>query len=530
MSTNTDITLAERFLTNQRLTTLVFHLLAGLMLACLTVTVIQVAEYLFPQWNGDYLVTLSFLVALEAMYARRAIQRYDMFSRERLLYRVTEWVVLLLLIKLVIYQVNGFNQLWSDLFLWRQNFALYFFTDEYLLAFSLIFVVWALAGMFGEDLQKLEGDERILRMERESGISEQRPAVRRSLANLIFSLGAAMIFPVALLRLDWEALIGNRAPLQAPMINIVVYFVLALILLSLTQFSILRVHWSLERIPIGRNMASRWVISSGLFLLALGVVALLLPTDYSLGLLDVLGYLVSLIMGLVGILVFLLSLPLILLLSLLGRLFGREYDIEPPELEMPQALPPAAAGSVPWFELLKSILFWVVFLAIIGYSLYFYIRQNSELLDRLRRIPLLGRLLAWLQRTFGWLRVVNNNLRQAAARQMRRIFARDRSPAGEGGWSFISLRRLSPRQKVLFYYLAMVRRGGDRGLPRDTSQTPYEYAERIGQALPELRPDVGRMTEEFLEARYSRHEITAGRAGLVQTYWQRIRKALQRRS
>ena len=80
-----------------------------------------------------------------------------------------------------------------------------------------------------------------------------------------------------------------------------------------------------------------------------------------------------------------------------------------------------------------------------------------------------------------------------------------------------------------FYYLAMLRRGGERGHARQPTQTPYEYARTLESQIPEIDQDVDGLTEEFIEARYSRHDIPAEHVGLVRRYWERIKRALRDR-
>jgi hypothetical protein len=48
------------------------------------------------------------------------------------------------------------------------------------------------------------------------------------------------------------------------------------------------------------------------------------------------------------------------------------------------------------------------------------------------------------------------------------------------------LRKLSPRQQVQFYYLAMLRRGSEHGHARQPTQTPYEYARALENQIPEI--------------------------------------------
>jgi hypothetical protein len=94
----------------------------------------------------------------------------------------------------------------------------------------------------------------------------------------------------------------------------------------------------------------------------------------------------------------------------------------------------------------------------------------------------------------------------------------------------VNLRRLSPRQRVQFFYLAMVRRGGEAGVGRQPLHTPYEYAIILREGRPEVKDEVTGLTEEFVEARYSRREIALEEARLVQRYWDRIKRALRRQS
>jgi hypothetical protein len=73
----------------------------------------------------------------------------------------------------------------------------------------------------------------------------------------------------------------------------------------------------------------------------------------------------------------------------------------------------------------------------------------------------------------------------------------------------------------------MVRRGGERGVPRKPAQTAYEYSHALKSYLPNVAGEVASLTDEFVEARYSRHEVPAERASLVKGYWERIRLALR---
>jgi hypothetical protein len=86
---------------------------------------------------------------------------------------------------------------------------------------------------------------------------------------------------------------------------------------------------------------------------------------------------------------------------------------------------------------------------------------------------------------------------------------------------------LDPRRQIYFYYLAMIRRGSEQGIPRQPSQTPAEYAARLEKELPDASQDIDSITDAFIEARYSRREMNTQRASFVKEIWGRIRRALQ---
>ena len=98
-----------------------------------------------------------------------------------------------------------------------------------------------------------------------------------------------------------------------------------------------------------------------------------------------------------------------------------------------------------------------------------------------------------------------------------------------GGFSrrFTNPRRLPPRERVRFFYLALVRKGKDAGLPRRPYQTPNEYAASLQQNLPEVDEDLNPLTEAFIEARYSDHPVSETQAGLARRSWEHLRRMLQ---
>jgi hypothetical protein len=166
-------------------------------------------------------------------------------------------------------------------------------------------------------------------------------------------------------------------------------------------------------------------------------------------------------------------------------------------------------------------------LGIIGLSLIHFLRRHAELVERLRGLPggrWLISFLNWLNAFFGGARRKAAEVLQAGLSRLR-VRAAHETASAKGG--FLNLRRLDPRQRVYYFYLALVRRGNERGLHRMPSQTPYEYAATLETALPAVDEDIESLTGSFMEARYSRHNVPPEKANLVKATWERIRQALR---
>ena len=92
---------SEKVESSQRITQAASFLLVSAMLACFTLSLVQVGELILSDWQGDYLVWLAFFVALEAMYSQRRLERTtSFFEPEYIAYRAAELVVILILLYL----------------------------------------------------------------------------------------------------------------------------------------------------------------------------------------------------------------------------------------------------------------------------------------------------------------------------------------------------------------------------------------------------------------------------------------------
>jgi hypothetical protein len=155
-----------------------------------------------------------------------------------------------------------------------------------------------------------------------------------------------------------------------------------------------------------------------------------------------------------------------------------------------------------------------------------YLRDHPEILEALsslKPIRILRDFLAALWRRFtGWAQFARD-------RMPRRLLARRKREAGssKGPFRFFRLGALPPRERVLYYYLSVLRRAGQRGLPRRRAQTPHEYEGALNPHLPEAQQNLTQLTEAFVEARYSLHAFDRKHDRQARAHWKRVRAALQ---
>jgi hypothetical protein len=154
-----------------------------------------------------------------------------------------------------------------------------------------------------------------------------------------------------------------------------------------------------------------------------------------------------------------------------------------------------------------------------------YLRDRPELLEALltqRPIRALrGFLIALWRRLVGLAKAASERIpRRLSLRQARR-------GSSEASFRFFRLGALSPRERILYYYLSILRRAGQQGFPRQRAQTPYEYDDTLGPHLPQAQQEMNLLTQAFVEARYSRHALDREQARGVRGDWQKVKAALQ---
>jgi hypothetical protein len=494
-------------------------LMIGVMFGCVALSLVELIRLAFPEWSGTFLVVGCVLAALEANYSYRLIRTKSRLSQDRLRFRVIEIAMIFILLKIMSYVGDNWVDILADIQTWPRQ-PHHVLDPETLAAFVLAILSWSASTQTVREFERLNEPPEYSRYY----VSPLESMTRR-----FFRGGVVLLIAAGITRIGIAYLLKLRRPsVPGLVLNVLVYFLLGLVMLGQVRFATLNKRWQAQQIRVADNLASRWARYSLAFIGLAALLAFLLPTGYTLGLLELIGWIIGIGISVVTFITMLIYVLLTLPLAWLLSLFGAETpsppsSSPPPQFQQPQ---PSGGGTPDWFLILKSLVFWVIALGMVLYVVRNYLRDHPDLLASLARmapIRFLGRLWSALRRWWGgWGEALQGRL----ARNWSLRWTRRARQHGEP-FRFFRLGALSPRGRVIYYYLSALHRAGQQGVPRRKAQTPYEYNSTLEPHLPQAEPELERLTQAFVEARYSQHVIQTDDARHVRASWQRVKEALR---
>lgn len=512
---------------SQWVKSLFYPLVVATMVSCIAWAIAALlAVYL--DLNPAYVALGCMLVALEAGGSYRLLcARRDLRS-EILKFRLVELSMILIVLKIVRYVGYSRAALQVEIEKWLRDPLLLLEDVQTWITFFLAVVIWLIATETLDDLENLnEPPERA---------PSYVPRADR-LSSRFFWGGAVLLAVIGFtqaLFIDPKELDLGRPPTTQQIFGALLYFFLGLVMLGQMQYTRLREVWSIQEAQVSEKLAGRWVRYSLTFVGLAILLAALLPKDYTLGLLGSVGLVLGVLFQILWLFITLILFLFQLLLWPFALLFGSSEsrpEMEPPKLEFaPQTLPPTETGDPSsWLSILKSLVFWAVLAIVLFYVVRAYLRDRSEIQRAMRNF----RPLQWLRRAWvllkRWLRTWGKQLEQTVRERLPHRLPRRLMPEGSGRLParFFRLGGLSPRERILYYYLSILKRARQRGFPRADHQTPHEYYDTLGPNLPQAKEEMELLTRAFIEARYSRHELGPEQDEQVRDNWRRVRAALR---
>ncbi|MBS1968575.1 MAG: DUF4129 domain-containing protein [Chloroflexi bacterium SZAS-1] len=508
-------------------------LFSALMLAALVAALCGPVQRFIPDWQPLYLIGASFLVALEAGAVHYTFRREALWGDEIARYLVPEVFVMIVLMRVATALAQGHTQLFALARDWLYD-PLQVFDTSFVVAIILGLMIGLVAHLTMRDLFLLEPrptDAHLSTAEdmRHAALMatyDRRAALRRVGSRFIQG-GVLLLLALGLESVNIQQISAPGLPIsRLSSIAALVYFICGFLLYSQAWLAFLRARWYIDGATIAAEVPRRWTIVSGLIIGGIVGGASFLPRAYGMGLLatlqqslGLLGYLIAVIgYGLTTLVSVLAVLPLLLLSWLTGR--GSQQPLP----ELPQIVPPPDAPPPGTYEprLWAAMLFWLCMALLAGYAILIVVQRNPGLMQVLTRRGPLG----WLLRQLAWLWRDTRVWAGQAAQRARALLQRP-PQATVTRIPGLRLRRLAPRELVRYFYRSTLRRAAAGGVPRRTSQTPYEYSARLAQHLPEAQADLTDLTEAFVVAEYSPHPVDTAAAQRARQPWERIRRRLR---
>lgn len=516
--------------------TLVTALVSGL------IVLIRLAA---PDNAWRWLTAAVFLIALESVYTGRWLAQPQRRQLNRNAYRLAEMIVIALALRLLTWTIEGGIPGWP---IWRNYLLspLSIFDGLYTGYLMCGLLAWERAHTFSSHLRALTvsnaeekfyllAHEEQSRRSADRPVDRQRPAVFHSLVASWLGGGMLLAFAAALSTVDLATLelaeglrSITRLGLEPTMLlALLVYFLLGLWLLSEARLEMMRARWLADNVRSVGDMVSNWRRAS---LILLGIVALIagfLPIGSTFAASILLQTLLSLALFIAQLLFLLLTIIFVGLLSLLGIGTPSEEQQALPQMSPPTPPPVLDASLGEEAALVVGGVFWVLVGAAAVIALGYFLRDRGVTLQYAPLVRLLQRIQLWLGKLRRGAAERTVVVRRAWRRRLSRLLpSPGKSPAP---WRFFRVNALPPRDQIRYFYLSTVRRASDEGVPRQSNQTPSEYAGDLRSQWPEAREEIDALTESFVEARYSARTFDREDVGPVKEIWRRVRRHIRSR-
>jgi hypothetical protein len=517
--------------------------LIAVMVACLDIAWLALIGRFVPALAGGYgqiVLLFSVLVATIGCTTTTYLAQPGERQRRRPTYRWVEFAFVVVATRLLLW---GVTDSWPTL-----TALIYQPIDSLLdgLFFSaglvVLFSWWAAIEMTSDLLRlALQPDElfalqtdRIGEMIRTS--NSDRPQILARIVSRWVGGGILMVMAAAGLQVERPAPGAFFALSQqnlAPTIiaAIVIYFLVGLVLVSHGQLALLRTRWLLDRVPASASVLRLWPLYVLLLLVAIDLMAALLPFGGTFLLGQILFTVINFVFNLfMSIFRFFMGLFMLVMAALLGEPPPQEAVQAPPPPPPPmiEQLPPAAASLPAWAG---GALFWITMALILGYAAYIYLSDRGVQFTWLLTFWQLLRQ-RW-SAFFGGYRRWQRNL---VLSRTGDVAAASETPQVHWSKRGLDWRRLDPTQQVRYFYLTTLEQAKARGISRTTGETPSQYAPRLAAHLSATEADenlenqrtekqqaVQKLTEAFIQARYSRRTLATTESTDLARIWEKLK-------
>ena len=523
---------------NQKHLIRLISVLFALMMTSLIFTLTQLLNLLTPTLDFSLVPFLAFFISLEAFHAAQRIRddHLTLFEKDWFLFRISELITLTLLIRLISFLFNISATLTTAR---QESILAAIFSWDFLLVLTASLIVWLIITLTHKDIHALQMNEADLTWEELNDMEMARIQARQNLLKRLFLTGAFLLLLVLITRnlLPQEHTLTTQTFLL--ILNLLLYFVCAIIVASLTNFSVQRARWLWENTEIDPSLLTALFQYGLLFLLILLAVTLFLPTNVTVGLLDFLRLIIgALFRGINWLLIGIFAI-LNAIIQFLSNLFPNQAtdplstNLATPEPfiqsapQIPQEAIPTTTAPTTANHIADIILWSILIIALIA-GFIFYIRQNRHVFQKLRHLDLRSLWQAIRKAFRSFFKRVQTTLPTFNFANTRRKSKRTSSEKHSKPKAWYPT---TDREKVFAAYLDaldQLESNPTQPVHRTPADTPAQYLHKLEVDLPDATPPMTDLTQAFSQARYSAATPEHDTIPFVERLTKTLRKILKR--
>ncbi len=483
--------------------------LVSLMLTCVAFILGRLFQLFSDGWQPQGFAVLAFLVALESLILRYSQREQSKVLYNHLLYTLTEIIFIVLIVKIFSIALDPTTHIVEEVSSWSNNFFQSFFDGNTILRTLGIFTIWAFSWLFSFPLNELKEDQDLLAQEKLGHTFTDRYEARRGLIRLVFVIGFFMLLALGILN-NVLAFVPSQASTDHLLSAMLIYFGASFLLLALNHYAIMKARWYLNDIPVNQDLSKQWIVYSLIFIMIVLSIIAFLPTDFTIGFRPIAVVILNILVIIWSIIQFLFSIPFILISSQTNTSPESDTLNEIIQQQRPAFDSPItqSSGPIPWVEFIKSIFFWLIFIFVVAFSVYYFIKNKYGFEFFFKKI----RVGVWLSDFWQWIKVRFAKFNQTVTETIQNGSEKIQGYFQRRNRDLQSLtdlvKMLPPRQAIIVNYLDWLRWNARNGRERKKSQTPLEYARTCSQINPEAATLIQTFTNVFITARYSKQEIT----------------------
>ncbi len=508
-----------------------------LMMALMTGPIVVIQQNTASAWRDAYLFVA--VVIAWGLFSTTYLTRLPGWERRPLSYRSAELVVIGVIIRLYLWLQNGFPTLadWRNILiepgillgdLWGPYFLLALFAWAWSNGFAVIFSQLEVSKR-EENFYKLPVKERQSKLDTPLRL-QRTPLLQDFFRRWVFG-GIILIVCAAsttvriseIVETSWFTQL-NRLPMPgALLIALLLYFFVGFWLLSYARYTVLYARWMAHGARPQPQMARHWRRRSLLMLGIVGFLAALLPIGSSVPLAWMARLVVWAVAAVVAAILGLLGLFLASVTGNQEAAPSEPFQPPPPPIIPPVPQTDAPAGDVLPPELVGGFTLTLLAVVVIIAVVFLVYGRNYGNAGETAG-DLWQRFVLWWRSLWGSVKLRATELREQIEQRTR---ATDDGGEAKARRRRINVDGLSPREQVRYFYLAAVRRAGEKGVERRQDQTPAEFLQVLQDEWPDSAEETGELTDAFLHARYSRQEVED--AGVIKQTWKRVKSSLKRK-